>query len=191
MTHSLLYLINALSPVLIFFFVARFLLQASQADFYNPLSQAVVTITDPVAKPIRMLIPAMGKFDLASLLAGWLIQLLVLSLLFSLSGQGFPGLPALMVAAFFDVIGLLISVLWVFLLISIVTSLIASFGGMMLQHPILSLINQIIEPVMAPARRLIPPIGGLDLSPILVFVILNLFSDSILPQLEAGILRAL
>jgi len=62
---------------------------------------------------------------------------------------------------------------------------------MNLQHPILSLVNQIIEPIMAPARRIIPPMGGLDLSPILVILLIDVLRHSIFPQLQQGILAAL
>ena len=86
---------------------------------------------------------------------------------------------------------MILTVVWVMILISIVTSLLAAFGGMNLQHPILSLINQIIEPIMAPARRIIPPMGGLDFSPILVILLIDVLRHSIFPQVQQGILAAL
>jgi len=191
MSHTLLYIINALTPIVTFFFVARFLLQAAQADFYNPISQGVVAITDPVLKPIRMVIPSIGRWDFAALLGAMLLEGIFAYVLIALSDQYFPGFLALVVHSVFKALGMVLTVLSVMILISIVTSLLAAFGGMNLQHPILSLINQIIEPVMAPARRLIPPMGGLDFSPILVILLINVLRDSVLPQLHQGILAAL
>ena len=191
MSHTLLYIINALAPIVTFFFIARFLLQATQADFYNPISQGVVAITNPVLKPIRMLIPSMGRWDFAALIGAILVEGLFAYILIVLSDGYFPGFLKIAVHAVFEAVGMVLTVIWAMILISIVASLLMSFGGMNVQHPILSLINQIIEPIMAPARRLIPPMGGLDFSPILVLLLLGVLSDSILPQLQYGIIGAL
>jgi len=191
MSHTLLYILNALTPIVTFFFVARFLLQATQADFYNPISQGVVSITNPILKPIRMLIPSMGRWDFAALVGAILLEGIFSYLLIALSNSVFPGFAAIAIHAVFSAIGMVLTVIWVMILINIVASLLAAFGGMNVQHPILSLISQIIEPIMAPARSIIPPMGGLDFSPILVILLIDVFRHSILPQLEQGILSAL
>ena len=191
MSHTLLYILNALTPIVTFFFVARFLLQATQADFYNPISQGVVSITNPILKPIRMLIPNMGRWDFAALVGAILLEGIFSYLLIALSNSVFPGFAAIAIHAVFSAIGMVLTVIWVMILINIVASLLAAFGGMNVQHPILSLISQIIEPIMAPARSIIPPMGGLDFSPILVILLIDVFRHSILPQLEQGILSAL
>ena len=191
MSHTLLYILNALAPIVTFFFVARFLLQATQADFYNPISQGVVTLTDPILKPIRMIIPSMGRWDFAALIGAILVEGIFGYILTALSNSFFPGFLALAVHSIFAAVSMILTVVWFMILISIVTSLLAAFGGMNLQHPILSLINQIIEPIMAPARRIIPPMGGLDFSPILVILLIDVLRHSIFPQVQQGILAAL
>lgn len=191
MSHTLLYILNALAPIVTFFFVARFLLQATQADFYNPISQGVVAITDPILKPLRMLIPSVGRWDIAALVGACLLEGLFLYIDTALRESYLSGVLPLVVVAIFSTLDMVLTVIWAMILINIVASLLAAFGGMHIQHPILSLIGQIIEPIMAPARRIIPPMGGLDLSPILVILLLGVLSDSILPQLQSGILRAL
>jgi len=191
MSHTLLYILNALAPIVTFFFVARFLLQATQADFYNPISQGVVTITDPILKPIRMVIPSMGRWDFAALIGAILVEGVFGYLLTALSNSFFPGFLALAVHSIFSAVSMVLTVVWFMILINIVASLLAAFGGMNLQHPILSLISQIIEPIMAPARRIIPPMGGLDFSPILVILLIDVLRHSIFPQVQQGILAAL
>ena len=95
MSHTLLYILNALAPIVTFFFVARFLLQATQADFYNPISQGVVTLTDPILKPIRMIIPSMGRWDFAALIGAILVEGIFGYILTALSNSFFPGFLAL------------------------------------------------------------------------------------------------
>lgn len=191
MNETLLYIIKHLAPIVTFFFIARFLLQASRADFYNPISQGIVKLTDPVLKPLRMLAPSMGRWDIAALIAAFLLEAGFLYAQFAVSGSTSPGLLALLIVGVFSGVGMLLTVVSYLIIIHIVGNLLAAFGGMQIQHPLLNLIDQIIEPIMAPARKLLPPIGGFDLSPILVFFVLGLVSNSILPQLQFGILGAL
>ena len=173
MSHTLLTILQSLAPIITFFFVARFLLQAAQADFYNPISQGVVSITDPILKPIRMVIPSIGRWDFAALIAAILLEGIFGYIEIALKNGYFSGFLELSIGAVFSAVGMILTVIWFMILISIVASLLGAFGGMNVQHPILSLINQIIEPIMAPARRIIPPMGGFDLSPILVILVIN------------------
>ena len=133
----------------------------------------------------------MGRWDFAALVGAILLEGIFSYLLIALSNSVFPGFAAIAIHAVFSAIGMVLTVIWVMILINIVASLLAAFGGMNVQHPILSLISQIIEPIMAPARSIIPPMGGLDFSPILVILLIDVFRHSILPQLEQGILSAL
>lgn len=187
MSNVLIDLLQMLGSIIIFFFVVRFLLQASGADFYNPISQGVVTITDPVAKPLRMLVPSIGRWDFASLLSAFLLQALIIFSLYSLGDKYFPGVSHLVVVTVFEVLQQLLTVYWLFLIINIVASWVAPGSS----HPALNLLNQIVEPILAPARRLIPPMGGFDFSVLLVIIIVQLLRSSILPQLAGAALGAL
>ena len=187
MSHTLLYVLRGLAPLVTFFFLARFLLQAARADFYNPISQGIVRITDPLLKPLRTVVPGFRGFDLASLLCAWLLQILFLYAEISIAGDYYPGTLFLLIKALFDIATMLLTVYWVLIIISVIASFVAQGS----HHPALMLVQQIIEPVMAPARKLIPPIGGLDFSPILVFLLIGVLRDSILPQIQLGVLNAL
>ncbi len=187
MSNVLVDLLQMLGGIIIFFFAVRFLLQAAGADFYNPISQGVVTITDPVAKPLRTLLPSMGRWDFASLLAAFLLQGLITYLMYSLSGAAFPGFGALSVRTLFMVLEQILTVYWLFLIINIVASWVAPGSP----HPALLLLGQIIEPILAPARRLIPPVGGFDFSVLLVIIVVQVLRSSVLPELQNSVLRAL
>lgn len=186
MSNVLIDILGMLANIVVFFFVVRFLLQAAGADFYNPMSQGVVTITDPILKPLRALVPSVGRWDFASLLGAILLQGLFTYAIYSLAGI-FPGIAVQIVDALFKVLEQILTAYWLFIIINIVASFVAPGS----QHPALNLLQQIIEPVMAPARKLIPPFSGLDLSPMLVFIVLIITRDSVLPQLAAATMRAL
>lgn len=144
----------------------RFILQLSRADFYNPISQFVVKATNPLLMPLRRVIPSIGGIDTASIILAILFQTLVITLKM-LVGSGGVANPLFLVAlASVTVLAFLLKVYFWSLIIMIVASWVAPGNG----HPGLLLVNQIVEPVMAPFRKILPPMGGLDLSPILVLL---------------------
>ena len=187
MSNALLYIINVLSQLVIFFVVLRFLLQAVQADFYNPISQGIVKVTDPVLKPLRSIIPGFRNYDLASLVGGVLLAALFEYAALSLRGAYYPGTGVLLIQALFFVLHAILTVYWLLIIVSIIASFVAPGSS----HPALQLAHQLIDPLMAPARRILPPLGGLDFSPILVLLVLGVLRESILPQLQLGLLNAL
>ena len=144
MSNVLIDLLGILANIVVFFFVVRFLLQASGADFYNPISQGVVTITDPVLKPLRTLIPSVGKWDFAAIVGAIVLQGLFTYAIYSLKGQFFPGVASLVIQALYEVLQQILTAYWLFIIISIVASFVAPGS----QHPALNLLQQIIEPIM-------------------------------------------
>lgn len=187
MSSIVSYIIEFLAPLVILFIMARFLLQASKADFYNPISQGIVTITDPLLKPLRALVPTFRNFDLSAIVCAWLLQCAMGYAVSALNNEVFPGWPAHIIISLFLVLKVLLQIYWVLIIVSIISSWVAPTTS----HPALDLVRQILEPIMGPARRLLPPLGGLDFSPILVFLLLGLLTDRILPLLLSGILSAL
>jgi YggT family protein len=173
------FIINTIFDIVCFLFLARLILQASRADFYNPISQGVVKATDPFLRPVRMLIPGYRNFDIAALLAAWLTKSVSFALIVSLEADFVPGIPYMTVRGLFEVLRMLLTIYWFALIIVIVLSFIAQGTN----HPAAVLLQQITEPILAPARRLIPPMGGLDFSPILVFMVLILVRDYLLPAI--------
>ena len=163
-------LVNTLGGLYLLAIMLRFLLQVARADFYNPFTQAIVKVTDPAVRLFRRIIPGYRGLDFASLVLALLVQCIATTLLISLSGFGIPG-AGLVVS--WSVIGLLSLVLNIYfwgMMISIIASFIAPLSG----HPALVLIRQLTEPLMEPFRRFLPSMGGLDLSPIFVFLAIQI-----------------
>jgi len=171
-TDISLLIIDTLSSLYLLIILLRFLLQLSRADFYNPISQFVVKATNPLLIPLRRVIPGVGGIDIASLVLAILFQTLVLVLKLSVFGAGIASIPGLFVMSAVLVLGLILKIYFWSILIMIIGSWIAPGSG----HPALLLINQICEPVMRPFRNILPPMGGLDLSPILVFLVIQVLS---------------
>lgn len=147
----------------------RFLLQQVRADFYNPLSQAIVKITRPFLMPLRRVIPSVLGLDTASLVLMILVQLIVIFVLgLVLGSSALFAFPLRCLG--WAVLGSLTIISNIFfwaIIISIVSSWIAPHSN----HPLLSLVQQLIEPIMRPVRKLLPPLGGvIDVSPILVLM---------------------
>lgn len=162
-------LISTAASIFMLFLWLRYLLQLVQADFYNPVSQAVVRFTDPVLKPLRGALPRSRFHDWAALLAILLLQLVattVLSLL--MTGATLPPAP-LLIQTVFRLMYLATDFFFWLILISIVLSWISPGN-----QPVTMLMHQLAEPVLAPFRRLLPAMGGLDLSPILAFLAIQI-----------------
>lgn len=170
MTSTLTLVVSFIFQLLCLLFWIRFLLQAAQADFYNPLSQAVANATDTVCKPLRMVLPSLGRFDIASVVVAVLISIAGVALTVWLE-PNFSGAPGRII-----MLGIVQSfmVLTNFFLFSIFIIIIASFiapgGGN--HNPALLVLQQILEPVMGPIRRIIPPLGPFDLSPMVVILLI-------------------
>jgi YggT family protein len=178
-----LFLLRTVLSLASFLFLLRFLLQAVRADFYNPLTQGVVRFTDPLLKPLRPLIPYLGGLDIAALGLTLLAELLLCMLTF-----GLPLGSALLVAAFRLPMRLLELYFWALLIV-----VILSWVAPMSRHPGAELLEQLTAPVLGPIRRVLPPAGGLDFSVLVLFLLLTLLRDYLVPglALEVGIPRML
>ena len=163
------YLVQTLVSMYLIVMLLRFLLQLARADFYNPISQFLVKATNPLVVPMRRVIPGFGGLDLATLVLALLLQVAAIVSLLLVNGLALPNPLLIVVWAAMGVIGLLINIYFFGLLAMIILSWIAPGS----RHPAIFLLHQITEPVMAPVRKLLPPMGGLDLSPILVFILIN------------------
>lgn len=152
----------------------RFLLQLARADFYNPITQFAVKATNPLLRPLRRVIPGWGGIDGASLVLAIIIQAITFFLiLFALNGS-IPGINPLTLLTWsvLNVLGLIVKIyFW-----SVIAVVVVSWVAPGSHHPAIQLVAQITEPVMRPVRNVMPAIGGLDLSPIVVFLILNVIS---------------
>lgn len=163
-------LIRALTTLMMGIVLLRVLLQATRADFYNPISQRIVRLTNPVLQPIRSIVPSRGRIDYAGLLVAVVIQGLMMALMISLLGFSIPSPLLLLAWSGISVLALTINLYFFCLVAMIVLSWVAPSS----HHPAIRLAYQVAEPVMAPFRALLPSFGGLDFSPILVFIAINL-----------------
>lgn len=154
-------------------FLIRFLLQASGADFYNPISQAVVKATDTVCKPLRLALRPFRNLDVASFLVAWLISVLSIVAFSYMISSAAPGILAAMWAGLIKTL----LVLMQFYKWTIIIIVIASFVTQGNYHPALALLNQLLEPIIGPVRRVLPSLGPLDLSPMVVLLIIILVED--------------
>jgi len=167
--------------------ILRFLLQWVRADFYNPISQFLVTVTNPPLVFLRKFIPGFFGVDLASIILLIVLAMIKIYLIYAISGLT-PHVSGALVLAVGEMTQLGVYVFIFTMLIRVVLSWIQPGG----YNPVLVLINQLTEPLMAPARRIIPPFGGLDISPILVFIFLYLTLMLVVrPVLDFGHMLAL
>jgi YggT family protein len=167
-------------------FILRVALPLVRANFYNPICQFVYRATHPVVTPTRRLVRPAGRFETAAALVAWLIVVIKVCLVQALAGQ-LPGFAAALVLGLADLLGLLIAMAFWLILIRAILSFVSPGG----HHPALPLIAQLSEPMLAPLRRLLPDLGGIDLSPMLAILLLLLARLLIVaPIFDAGLALA-
>ena len=162
-------LIQFVFGALILLIVLRVLLQLVRANFYNPICQFLYKASNPVLMPLRKVIPAWRNLDIAGVVLAWIVALIKIVLLYATVGQtlGVLGLVVLALADLVDFVLLLYIVL-------ILGRVVLSFVGSDSYHPIVPLVLQLTEPVLRPFRRLLPDIGGIDFSPMVVLLAITL-----------------
>ena len=180
--EALIYIIQTLGSLYLLIVLLRFILQLVRADFYNPLSQFTVKATQPLLKPLRRIIPSIAGLDTSSLVLAILVQLLLMVVTLSLMGFNPVGvIPHLLVWSLIGVTSLFFKVFFFALIVSVILSWVAPGS----YNPGAQLVNQICEPLLAPFRKLLPNLGGLDISPIFAFIALNLLDRFVIGNLLA------
>jgi YggT family protein len=179
LTTPLVFLIQTLLGLFALVVMLRFLLQVVRADFYNPLSQFVVRVTSPVLRPLRRFIPGYRGLDTAALVLAWLVKSLEVFLVVWILGKSAHPLGALF-WSIPELIALTINIFLFAVLIRVVLSWVNPDPF----HPTAAVLNRFTDPLLRPAQRLIPPIGGLDLSPMAVMMGLVLLEMLLLPPLR-------
>jgi YggT family protein len=165
LTGAFIYLISTITDLYVTAILLRLLLQWVRADFYNPLSQFLIKVTNPVLVPARRIIPSIGKLDTASVVIMLLLELIQLVAIGLLSKTDF-GFQFLLL---FAIKKLLITLLITYLVL-IIARVLVSWIAAQSRHPLIPLIYQLTEPVLKPFSKLLPPIGGVDLSPLFALI---------------------
>ena len=169
LTTAAVYLIDTLFGVYLFLLMLRLLLQLARASFYNPLSQFLVKVTNPLLVPLRRVIPGLWGIDLASVVL--LVVLQVVALILTHLAAGIPfSLPGVVVHAVAELITLALNCYLVSILAQVILSWIGPGGG----HPVGDLLHSLNEPVLRPIRRLLPAMGGLDFTPLVAVIVIQL-----------------
>jgi YggT family protein len=163
---ALEYIVSVLSSLYIGTFVLRLILQWVRADFRNPLTQFILTVTNPLVMPLRRMVPPVGGLDTATLLVILILEAVVTLGLIKLDCVGNP---ALIQFVSFTLIKLAYLVLRIYLFVIFIYVLL-SWINPGNYHPVAHLLGAIAEPVLRPFRNLIPPIGGLDLSALFALI---------------------
>ena len=159
------FLIQTLFGLYLVAVMLRFLLQMTRADFYNPVSQFLVKVTNPPLIPLRRVIPGLIGIDMAAVVLLLVIQAVELVLVGM--EQGFSlGIPGLLVLTVAELLNVLLNIYFFTILIQVILSWVNPGG----YNPAIALLYSLNEPILSRARRIIPPISGFDLSPIVVFI---------------------
>lgn len=168
--NAMNFLVTTLFDLFAFVVLLRFLMQMTRADYYNPISQFVVKITNPLLIPLRRFIPGIGGQDIAALFLCFLVLLVKFLLLKGInygdvSAGGWSG-------TFWLALVGLISLAFDVMIYSIIAMVILSWVAP--GHPVADLLRTVTSPVMRPIQRFVPPISGMDLSPLVALIALQL-----------------
>jgi YggT family protein len=178
-TNPLEFLISTLFSLYIMAVMLRFLLGLVRADFYNPVSQFLVRITNPLLIPLRKVVPSIGKFDSAAMLLMIVLQLTAITLILLLRGEGISS-AVLVIITIATLASLLINVY----MFAIIVEVIISWMNPGSYNPVSSLLHSLTGPLLRPIRHLVPPIAGIDLSPLFAIIGLQVLRMLILPLLS-------
>ena len=171
MNPTLFMIVDLIFRLATLLFLVRFLLQACKADFYNPISQAIARGSDSLAAPFRKLLPKTGSYDLATLILAWLMSIIFMVLI----TQGSLTVISYLSAGLIRLVSILIDFYWWSTLLLV----IASFVSQGNYHPALSLLDELLSPLMTPLRNILPTAGPLDFSPMILILLLSIVQQAL------------
>jgi len=175
------FLIDTLFDLYLMVVLLRVWLQLAKADFYNPFSQFIVKATQPVVAPLRRFIPGLGGLDLATILFAFVVAAAKVFVLSSVLNYGI-NIPVILISALFIVVTTTFKLLFWVLVVRAILSWVSKG-----QNPIEAVMIQLTEPLLSPVRRIIPVMGGLDLSMLVVLLGLQ-FLEKLVTDILAQLL---
>ncbi len=179
MTNPIVFLIDTVVSLYVLAILLRFLFQWTRVDFYNPISQFLVKITHPPLKLLRRVVPSIGKIDMASLVLALALQILADFLILALQGE-IAGITALVLYSFKQLVEMVLNI-FVF---AVFARAILSWFDPGNYNPASSILQRLTEPLLSICRKVIPDLGGIDLSPLVALVFLQLAKMMILPPIS-------
>lgn len=177
-----IYILSLAVQICSFLLLVRLLLQLVQADFYNPISQTIFKLTTPVVNPLNKVLPTVGTLNLAVLAAAILVKWSFYLIMGLTSGVGLLDIIMYIPVAAFDLLYALIEVYFWGIFILAISSWVGTTS-----HPSVKLVGQIVEPYLRPFRRFIPPIGMMDISPMVAILSLMIIRNKLLPVLGGSV----
>lgn len=165
-----LFLVHVLFDTYIFILLMRIVLQKSRMDFYNPLSQWVLKMTNPPLLPLRRYIPYYAGFDLAAISFLLVLQFIKFTLIVLLESTLVPNFIGLLIVSCADTLAQLVNLFFYAILFMVLLSWVNPIA----LSPIAAILRRLTDPLVQPVRRFIPPIGGIDLTPLPVMIGLKL-----------------
>jgi YggT family protein len=163
MQSALIFLFKALADFYLLTFLLRFILQWVRAGYYNPLSQFVLKVTSPLVVPARRVLPSVAGLDVPTLVVLVILESVVTWLLIMLAGFAVPTF------FLYVLLRLVALTLWFYTVALLGYVILSWFGGG--GSPFATVLGELVLPVLRPVRRVLPPIGGLDLSPLLIMLL--------------------
>lgn len=179
MSDPFIFVLRFVLQVAALLFLLRFVLQAVRASFYNPFSEGIVRFTDPVLRPLRSVLPAFRNWDLASFAMAWLAHLVMSTLRFFAFGGGAFDILFIFSDALHGTLNLVVMIFLVAIFVTVIMSWLAPG----VYSPASLIAREVAEPLLARVRRLLPPLGGLDLSPMVAILALLLVQSFVLGAL--------
>ncbi len=173
--NALIFIIQAISSLFVLILLVRLVLPFVHVNYRNPVVQGIFSITSPLVVPLRRVLPAIGKIDTATLVVAFAVQYITFFLIMLIQGVT----PSFAMLALSSGVELIVRIIQLFGY-AVIIRVILSWVAPQQYNPVTELVSAITEPLLAPARRVIPPIGGLDISPL--FVMIGLFALAIFVQ---------
>ena len=169
MQSALIFILRTLFDLYVLVFVLRLLMQWTRVDTRNPFVQFILRVTNPLVMPLRRLLPPIGRLDSATLMALLGLQMLGTALLVQVGCIGRPGVVPILLITVLGIVRLILTVYFWTIIIYAVLSWVSPGG----YNPGAALVSSLAEPLLRPVQRVIPLIGGIDLSPIFVLIALQ------------------
>jgi len=177
-SNPLILIIRTLGELYIFILLLRFVLQVVKADYYNPISQGVVKITQPVVEPLQKLLPKIARTDISPIIFAILLKAVVLYAIYAMANH-LIALPMLGIYALLGTLNTFLDIVFYAVMGSVIISWIAPDSP----HPAPQLLMQVTAPIYRFVGKALPPIGGFDLSPIAIFIAIQLIQSQLRPFL--------